>query len=245
MYLDLSVPLSGAANYAEDHDLLVVMARVSWNEVPIGWRARNTNFRGIEFYPGRLGQGVDFVLFDPHTCSLITGHEARDFRANPRANPNQHFAEGMPELSTTQGSEEPPEEEISYLNEGQWNNGASAPHGYGSVGPSSAQVGASSRVITRVEPLTSQAGRALLSNETPSSLAMPVKTREIGVTDPESGSGVLPAIVVSAKVVAPPSSALPEASTPSPAHFIHRRVRRSRSRFLNRLDRPGFRRSEV
>lgn len=36
LYLDLSIPLGGAANYAEVRDLMEVLSRVSWNDVPVG-----------------------------------------------------------------------------------------------------------------------------------------------------------------------------------------------------------------
>lgn len=84
-----------------------------------------------------MGLGGDFFLYHPHTCCLITVHEARELRANPRANPNQRFAEGEQELLTTQGYEEPPHDVIPYGDEGQWFDGADAPEDTGSIGPSS------------------------------------------------------------------------------------------------------------
>jgi hypothetical protein len=59
----MSVALGSEANVAELMELLEVIESTRFEDVPVSWSART--HRAVDYHPGRLGDGGDFVFYDP------------------------------------------------------------------------------------------------------------------------------------------------------------------------------------
>lgn len=86
--LDTSVPLGCGTNVEELRSLLDVIENTDFRRLPVAWRRRTSRVNDAS--PGRIGEGADFVYYDPFSRKLIDQTTAERRRRMIRSVPPGH-----------------------------------------------------------------------------------------------------------------------------------------------------------